>query len=262
MLMWAPLIEKALAKVKGSYSIANGGLVTNSLRLLTGAPAFSFDTADLTDDAKLLEGFNQFKQADEKKWVAGAGTAGSGNDQELNACGIAMSHAYSVLHAFTIGNENMLMIRNPWGTADYTGPWRESDAKWTPEAKALVPLGIDPTTSCKSDGIFFVPMASFKQCFEAYAIAHTRDSEGYTNDWYDYLGADEEYHTFFFKTPEQGTDLYVSVETYLEGVIPTSCVSNEAKTEQVPVLRVKVLRAKDEDKLWKYNEDDPQFLMY
>ena len=41
--MWAPIIEKAWAKVKGSYLNSDGGLLENGFRALTGAPVFTYD---------------------------------------------------------------------------------------------------------------------------------------------------------------------------------------------------------------------------
>jgi len=41
--MWAPLLEKAWAKVKGTYVTADGGFLVSGVRALTGVPAFSYD---------------------------------------------------------------------------------------------------------------------------------------------------------------------------------------------------------------------------
>ena len=41
-VFWAPLLEKAWAKLKGNYAAADGGLVTSGIRSLTGAPVFSW----------------------------------------------------------------------------------------------------------------------------------------------------------------------------------------------------------------------------
>jgi len=64
-----------------------------------------------------------------------ASTAGSGNDQENNHCGIAMSHAYSILAAFQLKDdtydEEVLLMRNPWGNTGYTGRWNAKDENWT-----------------------------------------------------------------------------------------------------------------------------------
>ena len=40
--MWGPMIEKAWAKVKGSYARADGGFMDNGIRALTGAPSFNY----------------------------------------------------------------------------------------------------------------------------------------------------------------------------------------------------------------------------
>jgi len=44
--MWAPILEKAWAKVKGSYENAGGGNLPGSFRMLTGAPVFFYETKD------------------------------------------------------------------------------------------------------------------------------------------------------------------------------------------------------------------------
>ena len=41
-VMWAPLLEKAWAKLKGNYEISAGGLITNGYQTLSGAPTFSY----------------------------------------------------------------------------------------------------------------------------------------------------------------------------------------------------------------------------
>jgi len=40
--MWGPIAEKAWAKVRGSYDNAEGDILVNGLRALTGAPVFSY----------------------------------------------------------------------------------------------------------------------------------------------------------------------------------------------------------------------------
>jgi len=47
--MWGPIIEKAYAKVKGNYLNAEGGLVANGIRALTGIPVFMYKTTDIAD---------------------------------------------------------------------------------------------------------------------------------------------------------------------------------------------------------------------
>ena len=47
--MWVPILEKAWAKVKGSYETSNGGYITNGFRTLVGAPVFKYDNFDNAD---------------------------------------------------------------------------------------------------------------------------------------------------------------------------------------------------------------------
>ena len=98
------------------------------------------------------------------------GTDGDGNDQESNTCGIAKSHAYTLVDAFSMTDaggttHDVMLVRNPWGTAGYTGTWNKDDSNWTDALVAQVPMGIDPRTAQAADGVFVVPMSSLKTCF-------------------------------------------------------------------------------------------------
>lgn len=46
--MWAPILEKAWAKVKGSFEVSEGGFIVTGLRSLLGVPIFSYDVADIS----------------------------------------------------------------------------------------------------------------------------------------------------------------------------------------------------------------------
>ena len=49
--MWAAILEKAWAKVRGNYVSANGGIQMNALHMLTGVPVFNYATYDILDTA-------------------------------------------------------------------------------------------------------------------------------------------------------------------------------------------------------------------
>ena len=42
--VWAALLEKAWAKVKGNYVNSEGGLIENGLHSLVGVPVFRYET--------------------------------------------------------------------------------------------------------------------------------------------------------------------------------------------------------------------------
>jgi hypothetical protein len=78
--MWGAIIEKAWAKVKGNYLNAEGGLVANGLRALTGIPVFMYSTSDIADQAGADTMWETIVAADAANYMMGAGTAGNGND--------------------------------------------------------------------------------------------------------------------------------------------------------------------------------------
>ena len=47
--MWGALLEKAFAKVKGTYTNADGGFAASGLRSVVGIPVFSYKTNTITN---------------------------------------------------------------------------------------------------------------------------------------------------------------------------------------------------------------------
>ena len=70
--IWGMVAEKAFAKVKGSYAATNGGFVKEAITILTGAPVFSYNCSEISDD----DAFNTIKAANDANYIIGAGTNG------------------------------------------------------------------------------------------------------------------------------------------------------------------------------------------
>lgn len=47
--------------------------------------------------------------------------------------GLIGSHAYSVLRAVECRGKRFLVVRNPWGESEWTGPWSDGSKEWTKE---------------------------------------------------------------------------------------------------------------------------------
>ena len=162
--MWGPIIEKAWAKVKGSYTNADGGLIENGLRALTGAPVYIFETKANKVEADIKSLFDMIKKAEMLSYIMTAGTDGL-SDTQINHCGIDMGHAYSILTYFTLKESSgkthdMLLVRNPWGISKYSWHWHFNDKRWNKDLLKQVPMGIDITDPAESDmkGYFVMPM--------------------------------------------------------------------------------------------------------
>jgi hypothetical protein len=75
---WGPLLEKLWAKVNGNYELTAAGWPHEALRCLSGAPAVDH----LIIDKSLNEIWEIVKDADDKGYLMGAGTAGQGDDRK------------------------------------------------------------------------------------------------------------------------------------------------------------------------------------
>jgi hypothetical protein len=126
----------------------------------------------------------------------------------------------------------MVLMRDPWGTVAYTGPYNKSDASWTDAALAASPLpfGLDPRTAW-SDGLFVMEKTQFfdATCLsDAVQIAHYRDNSGYKRYWYAAVNMDETAHTYTITVPTtlntQGA-FYFTASTYYWNVVPSSCTT-------------------------------------
>ena len=82
------MLEKAWAKVKGSYGNTRGGHVVNGLRSLTGIPVYYYKTKSLISAALVDEAMTMLKEADKLNYLMGAQVDGGGDDSMTNSCGI------------------------------------------------------------------------------------------------------------------------------------------------------------------------------
>ena len=48
--VWPLIVEKAFSKVKGNYEMTDGGNLVNGLRMLTGAPVFTYSLRYFVED--------------------------------------------------------------------------------------------------------------------------------------------------------------------------------------------------------------------
>ena len=94
--LWGALVEKALAKMHGSYEAIQGGIPIEGVRRLTGYPGKQMMHTDITVD----ELWNEIQLAIGEKGLLTSGSQfGTGSDKNYSENGIAYSHAYTMLGA-------------------------------------------------------------------------------------------------------------------------------------------------------------------
>jgi len=132
--LWGPFLEKAWAKVSGNYEFTESGWPDEAMRFLTGAPSYTYWTEDYTSS----EIWDIVSAADSANLIMTAGTpSATGGDTSVNAVGLAMSHAYSVIGVYKVYDTSnnlkasLFKMRNPWGSdGSYNGTWSDSDSIW------------------------------------------------------------------------------------------------------------------------------------
>ncbi len=108
------ILEKAYAKLYGSYANIESGWPLLAFRDLTGAPGTKLD---INNESKPAETFKWIYDNFRKGFVQAAGTPSDGSGQNtVNQVGIVYSHAYSILNVFEVQGAKLLKLRNPWGS--------------------------------------------------------------------------------------------------------------------------------------------------
>jgi calpain-15 len=132
--LWVLILEKAWAKVHGSYERIEAGFAENVLRDLTGAPSEVVHNDDEELFVKIKEG--------EKRGYLMAASAGSTNASKelLENLGLIGNHSYGILDVRETLNEfeeeiKLIRLRNPWGDFEWNGDWSDDSDLWTPKLK-------------------------------------------------------------------------------------------------------------------------------
>eukprot|EP00047_Mylnosiga_fluctuans_P009313 m.10827 g.10827 ORF g.10827 m.10827 type:complete len:930 (-) comp2562_c0_seq1:53-2842(-) len=164
--MWVLLIEKAFAKVSGSYAALRGGYAYEALIDLTGCPTTRHDVHELSLDA-LWDLLSEHNEKDnvlscsvpgEDKWSQTSGVP-------LGGPGLVSGHAYTLIDAKLLSNgTRLLLLRNPWGRFEWKGAWGDNSELWTPALKKEVNF------VNADDGAFYMCVEDFVKFFSWFNI--------------------------------------------------------------------------------------------
>ena len=133
---WVPLLEKAYAKLHGSYQKLHGGAMNIGLVDLTGGIAEKFNFKDPATAELIMTG-QLWKMM--KRFQASAFLMGCSNSQKdkdgiqedgMGNQGILYNHAYSVIDVREVDSLRLIRLRNPWGHGEWTGAFSDDDEEW------------------------------------------------------------------------------------------------------------------------------------
>ena len=125
--LWVLLLEKAFARMWGSYAALDGNVPSVALEAFTGNVRVDMKPKQYAEKHSSEQLFKVFDKALDEKVVIVVGTHGK-DEGKTNDLGLVPGHAYTVLDSFTTKDgANLLQLRNPWGRGEYSGPYSQMD---------------------------------------------------------------------------------------------------------------------------------------
>lgn len=150
---WSALLEKAYAKLAGSYEALEGGNPADALVDFTGGVSESIDLvkADYANDLEKRKNLHQkMSKLMERSALCSASIKIQNRDemeQQLDT-GLVKGHAYGIsavtkvslgqsfLSRFSAEKLYLVRLRNPWGEKEWNGAWSDESKEWEQLSKS------------------------------------------------------------------------------------------------------------------------------
>jgi len=192
-VFWPAFIEKAYAKIHGSYARLSGGFISEALYDLTGAPIERIYFHREYDADELLARLLSFTSSG---FLMGIATNRGGD-------GLVPCHAYSLLGVYEVhdviegvqgkvtqyfNNQTsfdqnsmdnkkerktvrLVCIRNPWGTKEWKGSWGINSENWTRKIRQQ----IGEEFLKQGNGTFFMSFEDMIERFDHLDVAKCQE---------------------------------------------------------------------------------------
>ncbi|XP_064600052.1 calpain-9-like isoform X2 [Liolophura sinensis] len=181
---WSALLEKAYAKLNGSYEALKGGSTSEAMEDFTGGVTEMFDLREAPSNM-----FQIMMKAFERSALMGCSIDADPGQLEAELDnGLVMGHAYSVTAVRFVdvqtprisGKIPLIRVRNPWGNkVEWQGAWSDSSREWgliSDDEKVELGLVND------NDGEFWMSYQDFSSNFQKLEICNLGPDEHTAED--------------------------------------------------------------------------------
>uniref|UniRef100_A0AAG5DU56 Calpain n=1 Tax=Anopheles atroparvus TaxID=41427 RepID=A0AAG5DU56_ANOAO len=172
---WSALLEKAYAKLHGSYESLRGGTTCEAMEDFTGGVAEMYDLKDQTPPNL----YEIIEKGFKRNSMFGCSIEADPHVLEAETSeGLIRGHAYSITKIQLVDIETpgrsgkipLIRLRNPWGNeAEWNGPWSDKSPEWRyipDEQKQELGLNFD------HDGEFWMSYRDFTRYFDRMEICN------------------------------------------------------------------------------------------
>ncbi|XP_003787554.1 calpain-13 [Otolemur garnettii] len=163
---WPCLLEKAYAKLRGSYSHLHYGYLPDALVDLTGGVVSSITLHSSLSQLLMVVR----TAAAEGALMTCATPHGPTDEAEVMANGLVSQHAYTVTRAEQIpyrrGWEQIICLWNPWGNTEWRGRWSDRSWEWQETGDSWK----SQLHKNKEDGEFWMSCQDFQEYFSCLFI--------------------------------------------------------------------------------------------
>lgn len=188
---WVLLLEKAFAKMLGSYQALVGGNCCTAFRAFTGESEtfvwargdgekarvegawkrmdlalgedhFTWQPGD--EQRRDSEGlWSEVQNYDKRSFLVACSIRDRHGAEHVRRDGLVEAHAYSLLQVVSVEGQQLLFLRNPWGNdRKWNGRWSDGDIMWT--KMAAVRRRLRP--EFQNDGAFWIAWSDFQDIFD------------------------------------------------------------------------------------------------
>uniref|UniRef100_A0A7N8XQ03 Calpain 9 n=1 Tax=Mastacembelus armatus TaxID=205130 RepID=A0A7N8XQ03_9TELE len=172
---WSALMEKAYAKLNGSYEALKGGSTMEAMEDFTGGVGEMYETKNAPGNL-----FSIMKKALDRGSMMGCSIdiTSSAESEAKTTTGLVKGHAYSITGMEEVNYRGqtvqLIRIRNPWGQVEWNGPWSDNSREWNYIDKAEQ---IRLQQNSTDDGEFWMQFEDFKRNYDKVEICNmTADS--------------------------------------------------------------------------------------